>query len=704
MCSMLHSFLIVTIFLMGVSSVGLSLLFGILRCLRRIRELSANWFIRTQSFLRSSLAYLRKIFEFRIYRDKCSIYPSFDASLNDVPNLVGQPVNDTVTPAPKDQTTRYETLAVPVAPGLPFSIVHYIPDSDHVAENAARLAEGPGLTSLGPPESAMHMHMPEPEPKPESEPEPKPEPESKPKPEPEPQPIHASPAASVQSTPRQMPTPMLANQIRRYNRENLVKPTEKGISIPPGEKEFQCDIPCPPEWLPVTHPEGALYFYHQDQRIFTDADIRQPQIAKQIASYADGLRQLVEKRHPGIVTTDTELALELSDEENKEESCKYYYVDHQKRVLFWAHEFIPEVESMENVKGVSNLGHVRYLIEAEYWMHCELFPNRRYLPKALFDELKEIVLHANTEIITSDTSLSPYDKEELSGIYSLLDSIQTGGEVFRPHSVWVTARLMRQFAKVKFVNWCGQPSARLDADQSVYKRTSSHERKSFLLQMLNPLLFGSPNAHLKSIRRMWVDEIVVQPRWKNFIVVLNNEWNRFTIFSTVILAVDVSFLAVPGVINTASSSPSPATIAVYLSTLCAVGSLLVSVTLAGQINDQGRDSAEGVVKFMVRMTNSMLKRDSLAILHSLPFALLMWGMVFFSLALSYLIFQSRDLATLLAIGPGWVVVGVLTLWPVAAASDFHWQRRAHTTQGSEGVEGSLTGSSSSDEESQRGVP
>ncbi|KIJ11348.1 hypothetical protein PAXINDRAFT_118977 [Paxillus involutus ATCC 200175] len=543
------------------------------------------------------------------------------------------------------------------------STAYQVQVPNNVVRNGARTGNASDPTNPGPSEPAVDM------------------------PQPEPQPITGLSAASFQSTPR-MPEPMLANEIQRYERGKVVNPTEKLIKIPAGEKAFACKTRCPEPWLPVTHPEGALYFYHPHRRIFTDADIRTPEIRKRIDCYADTLKQLVEDHHPNIVTADAELALELFGDQTKQGGCKYYYVDHQKRVLFWAHDFAPEIDRMENVKSVSDLSHVRYMIEAEYWMHCELFPNRRYLPEAIVDELKETILHANTEMITSDMSLSPYDKDELSGIYSLLDSIQTGKKAFRPHSVWVTARLMRQFAKVKFVNWCGQPTARLDADQSVYEKATSQRRTSLLLQVLNRLLFGSPEAHLKSIRRMWVDEIVVQPRWKNFIVVLNDEWNRFTIFATVILAVDVSFLAVPGVL---SASPSLATLAVYLSTLCAVGSLLVSVTLSGQINNQSRDSAEGVANLMTRMTNTMLKRDSLAIVHSLPFALLIWGMIFFSLALSYLIFESKSLVTLLTIGPGWLVVGVLTLWPVF----MDLRTRKRTKHESADVEESSTISSSS---------
>ncbi|KAH7886454.1 hypothetical protein F5I97DRAFT_1809262, partial [Phlebopus sp. FC_14] len=102
---------------------------------------------------------------------------------------------------------------------------------------------------------------------------------------------------------------------------------------------------------------------------------------------------------------------------------------------------------------------------------------------------------------------------------------------------------------------------------------------------------------------------------------------------TVMLAVDVSFLAVPGVIDTSSPSQQPPTITIYMSTISFVGSLLVSVILAGQINDQSRDSA-GVVSvcscpvvLSYLVIESPFPGDSLAILHSLPFALLIWAYV-----------------------------------------------------------------------------
>lgn len=154
-------------------------------------------------------------------------------------------------------------------------------------------------------------------------------------------------------------------------------------------------------------------------------------------------------------------------------------------------------------------------------------------------------------------------------------------------------------AKVKFTNFCGQPGVRVDADRSIYYK-EGHERETLIFRLLNLILWYGPRKHYKRVQRVWVDEIINAPRWKDFINQLDNEWLGFTIYvsawyilsaiedlasleSTVMLAVDVSFLAVPGIIDS-SLQTSPA-IAVYMSSLCAVGSLVLAVLLVDQSKD-----------------------------------------------------------------------------------------------------------------------
>ncbi|KAG1747701.1 hypothetical protein EDB19DRAFT_1630824 [Suillus lakei] len=455
------------------------------------------------------------------------------------------------------------------------------------------------------------------------------------------------------------------------------------IFIIHASREVQCG------WRDFVHPEGPRVYYHHETRVFTDADMRPGKVdSEKLLAMAKALK-IYAKSQPDVrarIGDETELVLELGIEKgNTIKSCGYYFVDHAERVIFWAHPYTcePGGEILSNVKAAKKHSHIKYSLESQYWpssrYHCELYPQNRHLPRQIFEELREIIIHANAETITSDTSLAPFDSNELAKMLDLMDRVEgkTYSGYFRhklnaqpgsidkmhAHSVCVVARFMRLFTKVKYTNFCGQPGARVDADRSIYYK-EGHERETLIFRLSNLILWYGPRKHYKRIQRVWVDEIINAPRWKDFITQLDNEWTGFTLYSTVMMAVDVSFLAVPGIIDSSGSSQTSSNIAVYMSALCSVGSLVVAVLLVDQSQDY--QSAEGGALYMSLMTSAIPGVENLALMHSLPFALLMWAMVFFGLALSILIFDTSDVVTLATMVPGWTIVMIFTLWPMMA--------------------------------------
>ncbi|KAG1822485.1 uncharacterized protein BJ212DRAFT_1296539 [Suillus subaureus] len=232
----------------------------------------------------------------------------------------------------------------------------------------------------------------------------------------------------------------------------------------------------------------------------------------------------------------------------------------------------------------------------------------------------------------------------------------------------------------KFVNFCGQPGTQLDVDQSLYGKPNALLK--WILRFIKFALFGSFDAQSEAIHRIWVDKTIIQLQWKNFIDTLTSEWNGYTIYSTVMLAVDISFLAVQSV-----QTQMSATLLAYLSTLCILGLLVVSLVLAGQVNDSRQCSAKDVASFMEGMSRSMLGLESLALMLSLPFALLIWvyitcyitwvggslfdRMVFFAAGLSVLIFHTADVVIISIASPVWFAILCLVTWLVLAANDIH---------------------------------
>ncbi|KAG2131694.1 hypothetical protein DEU56DRAFT_454897 [Suillus clintonianus] len=455
-------------------------------------------------------------------------------------------------------------------------------------------------------------------------------------------------------------TPIIPGQIKRYER-NQFQDHNEDFEVEKGPLDCSEELAPVSGWEPLTHPEGALFFYHSNHRVFTDVDVREPGTAVQLSRVADQAYE--EARKADTFHTSLELTLERVEVDGKEK-WGYYFADHDRHVIFWL-EPHKSKDLLDKVRGVKRKSHVRYALESQYWGHIELFPNKRFLPVDVVVRLKEIIIFTQADNITSEKCLASFASDEVSNMLGLMDPLMSSVDKEHEHSVWIVARFMGDFCSDKFVNFCGQPGARLDADQSLYD-DSTPRPKTVLFRVMNIILFGSPDAHSRALHKIWVDYTIVQRRWKNFINRLNGEWNGYTIFSTVMLAVDISFLAVPSV-----QTQTPAILVAYMSTLCALGSLVVSLVLAGQVNDSRRDSAESVASFMMEMSHSMLGLESLALMLSLPYALLIWGMTFFAAALSIVIFRTSDVVTVSIVSPIWTAIVILATWPVLATNNIH---------------------------------
>ncbi|KAG2144711.1 uncharacterized protein EDB93DRAFT_1152863 [Suillus bovinus] len=459
---------------------------------------------------------------------------------------------------------------------------------------------------------------------------------------------------------------IIPTDVKRYDRNIRMKWIEPNhIVITPKDSKYVEEVQS--GWHDFVHPEGPRVYYHPETRVFTDADMRPGKVdSAKLLAMARFLNACANSQ-PDVrarISDETELVLELGLEKGNTsiiKSCGYYFVDHVARVIFWAHPYTcqPDGEILCNVKAAKKLSHIKYSLESQYWYHCELYPHNRYLPRQIFEELMEIIIHANAETITSDTSLAPFDSSELVKMLDLMDRVEGSIDKMHAHSVCVVARFMRFFTKVKYTNFCGQPGVRVDVDRSIYYK-EGHERETLIFRLSNLILWYGPRKHYKRIQRVWVDEIINAPRWKDFITQLDTEWTGFTLYSTVMLAVDVSLLAVPGIMG--GSSQTSSNISVYMSALCSVGSLVVAVLLVDQSHDY--QTAEEGALYMSMMTNAIPGIENLALMHSLPYALLVWAMVFFGLALSFLIFDTSDIVTLGTMGAGWSIVMIFTLWPM----------------------------------------
>ncbi|KAG1892007.1 hypothetical protein F4604DRAFT_1565022 [Suillus subluteus] len=430
------------------------------------------------------------------------------------------------------------------------------------------------------------------------------------------------------------------------------------------------------DWCARVHPEGALYFHDPIRGIYTDSNMRDEPRRSSMTSCIDELLALMTSRCGlELRRGDIELVVELTRGRDHHRVCRYYFVDHPNRLLFWLDE-MPTARIFDGVLGVEKWSHISASSYRNFRQHCELYPSDKPLGPQLLKELKEVVVHASAEIITTDLSLSPFDADELSKILDLIDRLEGKRKVrvvfescFPSEDDCFSVRFMRYFSRAQFFNFCGLPEARLNADQPLFVK----EKKSkFLVAFswaVNVALFDAPRSHMEELRRVWVDRSINSPRWKNFNSKLSSEWSGITMYSTVMVAVDVSFLAVPSV--NLQNAGSVTIISTYISLFCIVGSLVVSLFLTRQNRMYGQESADAAVIFLTRVTGSIFGTKSLATVHGLPYAMLLWGMVYFIIAFSYQVFTSTPIITLATTGSACGIVALFTLWLVSAAREFH---------------------------------
>src|SRR6266702_3671833 len=147
--------------------------------------------------------------------------------------------------------------------------------------------------------------------------------------------------------------------------------------------------------------------------------------------------------------------------------------------------------------------------------------------------------------------------------------------------------------------------------------TNRGRERTLLITLLSPVLFFAPEGYLKLLEIVWVDEIIVEETWRNVISILLKEWEQLIISvcdcatskleslcftrtisqSTVMLAVNVGFLAVPGVVISNLNSnitgtnqvvifTSPAQIAGCMSIVASAGSIVIALFLVGRSGPQ----------------------------------------------------------------------------------------------------------------------
>ncbi|KAI0296395.1 hypothetical protein BC826DRAFT_232371 [Russula brevipes] len=478
--------------------------------------------------------------------------------------------------------------------------------------------------------------------------------------------------------------PFTSDQVPRYTKGDKIPRTETSYFVPPltttfplytepsGSEQGSPNQDCRP-WIPATHPEGGLYFYDRERRLFTDTDMLNPELRFEMEDFYDYLQRLLRADDLSFPSKNYDLVLDIMPTEEGQVQWSYYYACHETRCLFWAETYDASYTTSE-IYGVKSPAHVKHRLEALYWNHWSLFPvafDDRRLPLGVHDELIGMLTHGCIDVMTSRSSTLPYDADTMQMMIKLVKNAKNakGGEAYY---IAGTARLLSFFAHWRFLFFHGQRHARLIREETVYE--GPMRERSILITLLSPLLFLAPEGHLRELETLWVDDVIIETVWKKFMTKLLKEWEDLILWSTVMLAANVGFLACPGVIlSNLSGSPltsasdvviftSPTQIASCASMAANIGSIVAGLLLVRHHRAKQNENPAGAAAYLIQNTHRVFGLEPMAITFGLPWALLMWSIVIFFVALLLLCFTISNIPTRIFIGCTSVLVASLIVW------------------------------------------
>ncbi|KAI9433292.1 hypothetical protein H4582DRAFT_1988220 [Lactarius indigo] len=489
-------------------------------------------------------------------------------------------------------------------------------------------------------------------------------------------------------TPDQLAFPMNPSDISRYKRHIMISRDRILGVIEPLTMTFPQGFLnwSPGSWTPATHPEGALYFYDEKRRLFTDTDMRDKALRSEAEDLYNHLKANPKAEELANLPGEYDLVLEIKTDQPQGFRWFYYYVSHGNRCLFWLEKY--PVTRMTDRVGVQSLAHIKHQLEYLYWSHWSLFPvnfSQRKLSKGVYDELLGMLVHGCIDVMTSRTSTLWLDDDQMQKMIRLIQDAKmaSAGEVYYTAGA---ARLLSLFANWRFEDLHGQINARLKRNEAIYKMKRG---KSILIIVLSPLLFFAPQRYLAELEEAWIDEHILEPVWKSLMTKMLGEWSDLILWSTVMLSVNVGFLAVPGVLpsgpnnnattqatTSATPSASPNQISNYLSLVSSVGSIVVGLLLVRHHRTKKEEDPDGAAQYLFQNDHKYFGLEPMAIVFSLPWALLMWAMMLFSIELLISCFRQTDLPLRLPVG----IVSTLVAVPIAWCIWNSWKAKFDGTE------------------------
>ncbi|KIP12129.1 hypothetical protein PHLGIDRAFT_369143 [Phlebiopsis gigantea 11061_1 CR5-6] len=404
----------------------------------------------------------------------------------------------------------------------------------------------------------------------------------------------------------------------------------------------------PPGWIAYTCPEGKRLFHNEKKSAVTFTNIYDHDSWRAIESGIDRILARLEdyrQRNDHNIPCDVEICVTIANLES-EPVLAYYLASMSLQSIFWLDKV--DVEYLtDGERAVVSEEHLGLAAKYQFWNHVELFPCHQVLPRAAVQDLQAVFASGFCDLLTSNTSMFPWDLEKAEKLRECVRDIQP--DQVDAHSTFIAARLLSTIYRERFLAFFGEYGARMDRKDSAFEK-SIHRQRSWIFYCISPFLFFMPLVYMEEFEKLYVDDTIHYAFWRQFIGELKQDWERSITPVTVLISADVGFLAIGSIDNASSQSHNrnAAQILTYISAVLSLFVFIVCQILMRHHRHHICEQADRALNYVIKR-EKRLGLPAVAIAFSLPTALFIWSMLTFLAAMMTVFFDGTSSVTRIAI-------------------------------------------------------
>ncbi|TEB20604.1 hypothetical protein FA13DRAFT_1717582 [Coprinellus micaceus] len=429
--------------------------------------------------------------------------------------------------------------------------------------------------------------------------------------------------------------PMVPEFFQRYDRiPPVVDPQETKVTI--SALTYFERSPLPEGWEPLLHPEGVLYFFHPAKNVVTEVDLYDPPYYARLTADITAIEACIRKNDLHLPENYT-LAIELDTQPDGQILTGYYFTDHQKKIVFFlddiaAHTSFPV---WEEVKGVTAHSHILSDFEftSQYWIHGMLYPSTVPLANSHIEELRDTILFYIGELRIGEAAITRftlYRRVHISELDVTIHHVRSS-RVARPNR-----RSLENMSAATVADVWVQQTFSVGWLVLILLRTCSSSTGKKAVGCSHSMYTVETFGRYGSTGRL------SEAAWKDYATTFQDAQREYILYATVLLGANVAFLAIQTVDVDNIHSRSPIQIASYMSTVFSIGCIVMGLLLVRQPGKDGKH-------------HPMLGPEIYAILYSIPYSLLIYSMVAFSVAFGLNCFQDSNTPTKVIVAVAWSI-------------------------------------------------